>query len=180
MKYIRRFLWFIASRMLIFSFCAALITLMFFVAFNMANIYILLKDGMEARAAMILTQDSPTSLDAYFRDEFLADDDALIIALSDQSPYLDYSISGYDYELRISRIWSWPWEDTATATVTETVNSITGSVVASSQQLANDGIIPGTPPEWTGGEYVVTLYRANGRWRIAGLRQTRAFLPDAA
>ena len=33
-----------------------------------------------------------------------------------------------------------------------------------------------TPPKWQGGEYTVTLTRVDGRWRIAGLRQTRVIL----
>lgn len=175
MKYLRRFLWFTASRLLIVTFCAALVTLAFYMAMNMSNIYILISDGMEARASMILTRESATDLNDYFREEFLAEDEALAIALSDNSSWQDYSITDYDHELRVEWMWSWPWEDSATATISETITGITGKVVAESQSLVNDGTISATPPTWQGGEYTVTLYRANGRWRIAGLKQTRIY-----
>lgn len=178
MKYLRRLLWFTASRLLIITFCAALITLSFYMALNTANIYILISDGMGARASMILTRESSSDLDNYFRDEFLAEDQALSIALSDSSPWIDYAITDYEYDLNMQWMWSWPWEDTATATITETIDGITGKVVAESQSLVNDGLISAHPPAWQGGEYTVTLYRANGRWRIAGLKQTRILITE--
>ena len=178
MKYLRRLLWFTASRLLIVTFCVALITLAFFMALNTANIYIVISDGMQERASMILTRESASDLENYFRDEFLASDEALSIALSENSPWIDYNITDYDYELRVQWMWSWPWEDSATATISETVDKITGRVVAESQSLVNDGVISSTPPAWQGGEYTVTLIRTGGRWRIAGLRQTMIYIQE--
>ena len=178
MKYLRRLLWFVASRLLILTFCAALVMLAFYMAMNTANIYILISDGMQERASMILTRESASDLDNYFRDEFIAEDEALRIALSDSSPWIDYNITDYDYELRMNWMWTWPWQDTATATITETIDGITGRVVAESQSLVNEGVISSAPPVWQGGEYEVVLYRAEGRWRIAGLRQTRIIIAE--
>ena len=178
MKYLRRFLWFLASRLLILAFCVSLVTLAFFMAFNTANIYVLIEDGMTARASMILTRESASSLDNYFRDEFLAEDAALQIALSPDSPYLDYNITSYDHDVKVNWMWVWPWEDTATATIAETVANIRGRPVAEAQSLVNEGALSATPPSWQGGEYEVTLLRAGGRWRIAGLRQTRIFIEE--
>lgn len=178
MKYLRRLLWFTASRLLIITFCAALVTLAFYMALNTANIYILISDGMQERASMILTRESKTDLDNYFRDEFLAEDEALNIALSENSPWIDYAITDYDYELHVQWMWTWPWEDKATATISETIDNITGRVVAESQSLVNDGIISATPPAWQGGEYTVTLFRSDGRWRIAGLTQTLIYIQE--
>jgi len=178
LKYLRRLLWFTASRLLIITFCAALVTLAFYMALNTANIYILVSDGMQARASMILTRESSSDLDNYFRGEFLAEDQALAIAMSDSSPWVDYNITDYEYDLSMQWMWTWPWEDTATATISERVDGITGKVVAESQSLVNDGLISSSPPAWQGGEYTVTLYRADGRWRIAGLRQTKIFIEE--
>ena len=178
MKYLRRLLWFTASRLLIVTFCVALITLAFFMALNTANIYIVISDGMQERASMILTRESASDLENYFRDEFLSSDEALRIALSENSPWIDYNITDYDYELRVRWMWSWPWEDSATATISETVDKITGRVVAESQSLVNDGVISAAPPAWQGGEYTVTLIRTGGRWRIAGLRQTMIYIQE--
>lgn len=178
MKYLRRLLWFLGSRLLIITFCLSLLTLAFFMAMNMANIYILLGDGLKARAEVVLTRDTATSLDSYFRDEFLSADPTLHVALSENSPYQDYEITNWEYDLKVMWMWSWPWEDSARATVSEGVREIRGSLVPQSQSLADQGLVSKTPPAWQGGEYEVTLLRAGGRWRISGLRQTRVFLPE--
>ncbi len=178
MKYLRRLLGFLAGRLLVVTFCVSLVTLAFYMAFNTANIYVLIEDGMAERASAILRRESSTTLDNYFRDEFLAGDEALNIALSPDSPYLDYDIASYEHDLRVNWMWVWPWEDTATATISETVENIRGKPVAAVQSLVNEGQLSATPPSWQGGEYEVTLLRAAGRWRIAGLRQTRVYIAE--
>ena len=47
MKYLRRLLGFIASRLVIFTVVSTLLILAFYLAMNTSNIYILLADGMK-------------------------------------------------------------------------------------------------------------------------------------
>ena len=56
MKYIRRLLWFIASRMIILSACVAILICAFYMALNSGNIYILVTDGMGCRVEVALTR----------------------------------------------------------------------------------------------------------------------------
>ena len=116
MKYIRRLLWFVATRLAAISVIVGLLVLVFYLAMNTANIYLLLSD------------------------------ETLEIGLSDQSPYVDYNIDSYNYEMAMEWMWAWPWENTATATIVERVPRIVGSVRTSSKALVKSGAITANPP----------------------------------
>ena len=176
MKYIRRLLWFIATRMVAISAIVALLTLVFYLAMNTANIYLLLTDGMKMRAEVILTREDASELKSFFTDEFLLNDETLNIGLSDQSPYVDYNIDSFNYELTMEWMWAWPWENTATATIVETVPRIVGSVKSGRSSLVSSGALSATPPQWFGGRYTVTLTRINGQWKINDLNQTQLII----
>lgn len=175
MKYIRRLLWFVATRLVMISAIVGLLTLVFYLAMNTANIYLLLSDGMKLRAEVILTRDNAEELPSFFTDEFLLSDETLEIGLSDQSPYVDYNIDTFNYEMTMEWMWAWPWENTATATIVEKVPRIVGSRKSSSSSS-----LSATPPSWYGGRYTVTLQRINGQWKIAGLTQTQLIIEATA
>lgn len=180
MKYIRRLLWFVATRLVMISVIVGLLTLVFYLAMNTANIYLMLSDGMKLRAEVILTRDNAEEMPSFFTDEFLLSDETLAIGLSEQSPYVDYKISSFNYEMSMEWMWAWPWENTATATIVEKVPRIVGSVRSSSRSLVTAGTISATPPSWYGGRYVVTLTRTDGRWKISGLTQTQLIIEPTA
>lgn len=163
-----------------FSAIVGLLTLVFYLAMNTANIYLLLSDGMKLRTEVILTRDNAEEMTSFFTNEFLLSDETLEIGLSDQSPYLDYNIDSFNYELTMEWMWSWPWENTATATIVERVPRIVGSVRSSSKSLVTSGVISATPPAWYGGRYTVTLKRINGQWKIDGLKQTQLMIEPTA
>lgn len=173
MKYIRRFMWFLSSRLVIFTLVVGILVLVFYTCLNISNIYILLSDGMKARAQVMLTREDPEQLNNYFRAEFLTGDEALNLALGPSSPYVDYEITDFEYKLSIESVWCWPWQDTALATIVERIPKITGQVVSSRSEAVEDGSLPSTPPTWQGGRYEITLYRSNGQWKVAGMRQTQ-------
>ena len=176
MKYIRRVLWFFASRLLIFSVIASVLILAFYLSMNASNIYILLSDGMRQRTEVILTREDPESLNSFFRADFLKSDEALALGLSSQSPYVNYKITDFESSVKLEWIWSWPWEDTAQATIVYRVPVIHGSVVSGKTALVKSGVLTSTPPVWQGGRYSMTLYRVNGQWKIAGMKQTQIIL----
>lgn len=176
MKYVRRLLWFAATRLLMVVVIVALLTMAFYMCMNASNIYILLEDGMELRAQAILTREGADELPNFFRDEFLSADQALNIGLSDQSPYMDYNITGFDHVISMEWVWSWPWENTAEAVIVERVPRIDGKVVSSKSAQVKEGTLSANPPSWQGGRYRVKLYRAGGRWKIASLTQTQIII----
>ena len=176
MKYVRRFLWFIASRLLVFTVVVAVLILAFYLSMNAANIYILLSDGMELRTQVILTREGGEDLHNFFRDDFLYADEALNVGYSDESPYANYDITSFESDGTLEWVWSWPWEDTAQATIVYRVPEIKGTILSSKKSLVESGVLSSSPPAWQGGRYRMTLYREKGQWKIAGMTQTQVIL----
>ena len=166
MKYIHRFFSYVARRLVIFTAVAALLILAFYLAMNTANIYLLLNDGMTARAAAVLTREDADELPNFFTNDFLLTDETLNIGLSSASPYIDYNITDFEYSLTIEKLWAWPWDNYANCTVVERVPSITGKVISSRKSEVSERI-----PGWQGGRYDITLMKVGGRWKIVGMQQ---------
>lgn len=176
MKYIRRFMWFIASRLLIFTIVASLLVCTFYMCMNSGNIYIVLTDGLEKRVEVILTATGAEELGDYFHADFLNSDSALQGAFNGSSIFGAYDITDFDYVLTVESLWAWPWDETATCTVTERVPSITGQVLSSRKGEVEDSV-----PSWQGGRYDITLARSGGKWKITGMKQTGIYIePEAA
>ncbi len=166
MQYVRRLTWFVAGRMILICVLAGMLLCGFFMALNGANIYVVLNDGMEKRVDVILTRQQAEELNKYFHADFLIADEALEGALNGMSAYSDYSITGFDYELTIEKLWAWPWDSYANCTVVERVPSISGSVISSRRSEVSERI-----PRWQGGRYDVTLVKVGGSWKIIGMQQ---------
>ena len=179
MKYIHRFFSYVAKRLVLFTLVSALLILAFYLAMNTANIYLLLNDGMTARANAVLTREDADDLTNFFTNDFLLTDETLNIGLSSASPYIDYNITDFLYKLSLEWVWAWPWEDTATATIVERVPKITGEVLSTRASLVRSGQLSSTPPSWLGGRYTVHLVRQNGRWKINELIQTQLIVEEA-
>lgn len=176
MKYICRLLWYIATRLIILSVVAGLLILAFYLSMDTSNIYLLLRDGMQQRASVILTQKNADTLTNYFTSDFLMNDQTLRIGLSDQSPYVNYNVTGFTYQVSMESMWAWPWDSTATATIVEKIPKINGKVKSGKSKQVESA----NPPAWYGGRYVVTLRRISGQWKIAGLRQTQIIVEPTA
>lgn len=173
MLYIRRLIWFIATRLIIFCILAGMLVCGFFMCMNMANIYIILDEGLEKRVEVILTREEAEELNKYYHYNFLTADPALAGAFDGTSAYDDYTITDFEYEMKIERLWAWPWDAYATCTVTEQVPSITGKVISSRAATA-----PSEIPDWQGGRYNLTLVKENGLWKIIGMQQTAILMNE--
>ena len=173
MLYIRRLVWFIASRLIILCVLAGMLVCGFFMCMNMANIYIILDEGLEKRVEVILTREEAEELNKYFHYDFLKADPAIAGAFDGSSIYGGYYISGYDYEMHIERLWAWPWDQYATCTVTEQVHDLKGKVVPS-----RAAEVPAEIPAWQGGRYNLTLVKDNGLWKIVGMQQTAVIMSE--
>ena len=179
MKYLRRFLWFLTARMFWVTVVAGLLIVVFYFAMNFANLYILLHDGLEARAGVVLMDRSTSELTKFFRRDFLENDQVLRVGMSDRSPYADYDIRGFEHEISLERLWSWPWENVARGTIVERVPRIDGKIKAGRREaaLAAGGEERLLPPAWQAARYIVTMQRTSGQWKIASLQRVEA-LPD--
>ena len=118
MRYLRRLIWFIASRLLVILLVLGLLTVAFYFSMNATNIYIIIKDGMARRAQVIMMDEPVSQLDNYFSSSWIARDDWLQSALNNVDPYRDCTVTGFDHRVSLQRVWCWPWDDTASAVVT--------------------------------------------------------------
>lgn len=172
MRTLKRFLSFIASRMFMLTVVSALLIIAFYLAMNTANIWVLISDGLDARAGVVLMGEGEEELTKYFRQEFLSQDPVLRVALSDTSPYRDYDIRGYDHRVKMISVWSWPWETVARAEIIESIPAIDGTILSSKREaaLAEGGEERLSPPKWAMARYRVTLVRSAGKWMISNLQ----------
>ena len=172
MRTLKRFLSFIASRMFMLTVVSALLIIAFYLAMNTANIWVLISDGLDARAGVVLMGEGEEELTKYFRQEFLSQDPVLQVALSDTSPYRDYDIRSYDHRVKMISVWSWPWETVARAEIIESIPAIDGTILSSKREaaLAEGGEEQLSPPKWATARYRVTLVRSAGKWMISNLQ----------
>ena len=166
MLYFRRFVWFIAKKLIVICILLGMLVCGFYMAMNISNIYVVLNDGLQKRVDVILTRQQAEELNKYFAAEFLLADPALEGALNGTSAYVDYNITGFEYDMKIEKLWAWPWDNYANCTVVERVPAITGKVISSRRKEVSERI-----PSWQGGRYDITLVKAGGAWKIIGMQQ---------
>ncbi len=171
MKYLRRLIWYIASRLLLICLVLGVMMTTFYYAMNVTNVYVVLKDGMAYRAQVIMMGEDAAEMTKYFQPAFLERDGALIASQQGNSPYKDYNVVGIDHRLDMGFMWIWPWEDTVRVVITERIPSIDGRAKGSTAEalVAAGGSEALYPPRWTSASYRAVLTRENGQWRIKSL-----------
>lgn len=171
LRKLRRFIWYLAGRLLLVTVVLGLCTVTFYYAMNASNIYIVLKDGMAKRAQVIMMGEKADELTKFFQGSYLQMDENLRLAIDGRSPYVYYTVRGIDHRLEMKWMWCWPWENTARVEFTEAVPRIDGRVnsadAAAAQALYGDGYE--SPPRWPAGRYAATLVKENNQWHIRSL-----------
>ena len=132
---------------LAFVFCARL-----------ANLYILVNEGMSLRIECILQDGPKEELDNYFTADCIASDGRLY-----DTTYHPYTVSSYNYMLDFSRIRVWPWLSQLSVDVLEQTEHIVGT--ANSNAVDPDS----APPPWTPIRYRLTASKVKGSWRISAI-----------
>ncbi len=168
---LRRFIWYLASRLMLLIVVLGLCVVTFYYAMNASNIYIVLKDGMAMRAQVIMMDESPDELTKFFQGSYLQQDENLLLAIDEKSPYDLYTIIGIDHRLTMSWMWTWPWSTTAYVEFSESIDGIDGSVssnyASQAEALYGDGYA--SPPAWPSGRYSATLVKENNQWHIRNI-----------
>lgn len=158
MRYLRRLIWHIASRLFAFLIILGILSITFYFAMNATNIYIIVKDGMARRAQVIMMDTSLTELDKYFSASWIARDEMIRNAQNNVDPYRDCKITGFDHRISLSTVWCWPWENTASAVVTERIPAIDG------KSSSPEGV-----PSWPTAKYSMILTHEDGNWKIKNM-----------
>ena len=171
MKKLRRFIWYLASRLMLILIVVSLCVVTFYYAMNATNVYIVLKDGMAKRAQVIMMGESANDLTKFFQGNYLQRDENLQLAIDGKSPYTYYTVRGIDHRLSMTWMWCWPWDSTARVTFTETIPRIDGRVNGKNADAAKALYGEGyqSPPRWQGGRYTATLVKENNQWHIRSI-----------
>ena len=147
------------ARTIALIFLSAALCVLSFVSFaRLANLYILVNEGMALRIECILQDGAREELDNYFTAECIAYDGRLL-----DTTYQPYTVASYNYMLDFSRIRVWPWLRDLSVDVLEQADRITGT--ANSNAVDPDG----APPAWTPIKYRLTVTKVKGSWRISSL-----------
>ena len=180
MKKLRRFIWYLAGRLLFLTVLLGLFTVTFYFAMNATNISIVLKDGMAKRAQVIMMDDSATELNKFFQSSYLQRDENLLLALDEKSPYLYYTVRGLDHRLELTWMWCWPWENTARVEFSETIPRIDGRVNGNYAELAKAlyGDEYEAPPKWQGAKYSASMVKENNQWRVKSVSLRELILDE--
>lgn len=171
MKKLRRFVWYLAARLLLLTVLLGLFMVTFYYAMNSTNIYIILKDGMAKRAQVIMMQEEAKELNKFFQGSYLQRDENLLLALDGKSPYIYYTVRGIDHRLEMTWMWCWPWETSARVEFVETIPRIDGRVNAANAERAKALYGEGyeNPPKWQGARYSASLVKENNQWHIKSI-----------
>jgi len=170
-KYLRRFVWYLASRLLLICSVLGLMVVTFYYAMNAANMSVVLKDGMARRAQVVMMGEDRAELNKYFLSTFLDRDEVILMTAQGNSPYRDYNIRGIDHRLTMEWMWCWPWEDKARADIVEEIPRIDGKIKSNLQAaaLAAGGEERLSPPRWQKARYRALLTKENGQWKVQSL-----------
>lgn len=171
-----------------------LIILASFIAYDLANIYVVVNDGLSQRTITVLDRQDPTDLNRFFTLKYLNSD-----PLFHSEQYRDYLISDYDYELKLEKLWVWPWQSRTSILVEESIPeaswkfSITDEMkerlIAAQTPVAieGEGEVVETPeielvipkPQWQNGEKLIEFRKVDGQWKIDRIVFIRALKPES-
>jgi len=180
-----------------------LIILATFFAYDMANIYVVVNDGLSQRAETIINRQDPADLNRFFTLKYLNSD-----SLFYSEQYRDYLISDFDFELKIKKMWVWPWQSRTEVLVEESIPdsswkfSITDELrekLATAQAIPSKDGEAGTDgekaaeenteeakevalnipkPQWQNGEKLVEFRKVDGQWKIDRIVFVRNLKPE--
>ncbi len=171
MKYIRRLLMYLSSRLFVLVLIVSLCVVSFYYAMNVTNMQIILKDGMAKRAQVVMGMTDVSELSSYFQSVYLGSDPAIQTALNGESAYRDYNIRGIDHRIEMGFVWVWPWDETCRVQIVERIPRIDGRIKGdrAEEAVAVYGQSAVYPPAWQSARYSVTMVRESGQWHIKAL-----------
>jgi hypothetical protein len=169
MKYSLRFVWYVLRIVIIAASAFAILVVAFFIAMDSANVYVIVTDGMKARATAALMPGQGVDVSKYFTQGYLDKQSTM-----DNSGYATFVITDFDYRISVESLWCNPWKSTATVTVVESIPdfTFTGSVQESEDKASAE------PPAWPRARYKIYCIRENDVWRIDSLEKVESLPPE--
>lgn len=171
MKYTLRFVWYVLRIVIVTAAAFAILVVAFFIAMDSANVYVIVTDGMKARAtqALLPGQTQTVELKDFFTDSFLQRQPAI-----DTSKYVSFALTAIDYKLDVESLWCKPWQNTATVTVVESIPKMTYTEPSDVQEGKEKPVLP----QWQRARYKIFCVRRNDAWRIDSIEKVEDLLPE--
>lgn len=169
MKYSLRLVWYVVKICAIALAAFAVLAVTFFVAMDSANVYVVVTDGMKARAAAVLTPSAEVDLSKYFAQSYLKNEKL------DTTAYSQYVITDFNYKMTVESLWCKPWENTATITVVENIPEFRFTASSSATDTDAEKV---TEPTWPKTRYQIQCLKVDGAWRMTDIKQVETLLPD--
>ena len=107
---------FLARKLVVVAVVILLIVLATFISYDIANIYVIVSDGLAQRAETAIYNEDPSDLNRFFTLKQLNSD-----SIFRSNQFQDYNIQDYNYELKVKKIWVWPWESETEVLVEEAI-----------------------------------------------------------
>lgn len=173
-QYLARLGWFLLKALLAMGLITGGLTMVYHIASNSANVYVIATDGLKMRAATALapnTVNPGLDLSMYFTDTYLAQDDLLL-----HNPYEGAEVTDYVYHLRVKEIWCRPWDGIAHLVVEESIPSIDGYFLGESVEGDNVQRLP--LPPWPHNKYRITCRLIGGIWMVDEMQLIEELAPE--
>ncbi len=193
-----RFMSYLVKKLSALVVIVLLIVLAAFIAYDMANIYVVMNDGMSQRTTAVLNRRDPSELNKFFTLKYLNSD-----PLFHTEQYRDYLITDYDYKLSIKRLWVWPWQERTRVVVEEFIPesswkfSVTEEMKVRLRALQTVAVeedpdaesdeedveiveqpLNIKPPQWQNGEKLIEFRKVDRQWKIDRIIFVRPLAPD--
>ena len=154
---------YIVRTILIVMVTILLCALAFFTAERISNLYILASEGMSARTAAVLSQETDKSvLEEFFLPSCIARDEWL-----STDAYSNFAISSSSCNLNIEKVSVLPWSSTATLIATVDVSMRVTVLADKIEEGKTSSDYP--LPKWQGGRYEIDFVNDGERWYISDL-----------
>ena len=154
---VRRSVFYFMRMILTLLLIGAVCILAFMSGTRISNAYILVNEGMSARADCMLKNGAESDLTSYFSLACIQDDAEE--RQNNAAPYAAMTVSSYEYSLKIRDLHILPWQISTYVDVVEQIRNVRGSFSAE----AGSG---SSVPDWTPRKYRLYLGKAEGRWLI--------------
>ena len=154
---VRRSIFYFMRAILAVLVIGALCIVAFMSGARISNAYILVNEGMSARADCMLKNAEESDLTSYFSLECIGSDSDE--RSNNAAPFAAMTVSSYEYSLKISGLHIFPWQIGTYVDVIEQIRNVKGAFSAESGGS-------GSVPDWTPRKYRLHLGKAEGRWLI--------------
>lgn len=153
----RRSILFFARSILLLLILSLLCITAFVSTARLSNTYILVNEGMKLRTESMLKRTDDPDLLMYFTSDCLKSDAAL--RAQSVAPFSNYSITGYEYDLTVTKMHVFPWQSALYVEVIEQVTAMKGASLSDASSL----------PAWTPIRYRLRFASIEGRWYITSI-----------